>query len=164
MKSLCEHISQVKTLHSLNEFITEKLLINKNFKNPNDDINDLIDVESEHLYWNYNIGGGPMKISNMLFTIKFSSSSIVKIDHRYVEQCLNELRMYDKTCKGMYIPQLDYTYLKDIDNDMLEKYDKKPLVMDGLKYDIYYAITDKYFILRIVTTSKKITMDFIPEL
>ena len=32
MKSLIQHISQVKTLHSLNEFIEEKLLVNKNYK------------------------------------------------------------------------------------------------------------------------------------
>ena len=36
MKSLQRHISQVKTLHSLNEFIEEKLIINKNFKNVSD--------------------------------------------------------------------------------------------------------------------------------
>ena len=33
MKSLNQYISQVKTLHSLNEFIQEKLVINKNYKN-----------------------------------------------------------------------------------------------------------------------------------
>ena len=32
MKSLHSHILQVKTLHSLNEFIQERLLINKDFK------------------------------------------------------------------------------------------------------------------------------------
>ena len=31
MKTLSQHISQVKTLHSLNEFINEKLVINKDF-------------------------------------------------------------------------------------------------------------------------------------
>ena len=35
MKSLQQHISQVKTLHSLNEFISEKLVINKDFERNN---------------------------------------------------------------------------------------------------------------------------------
>lgn len=37
MKTLTQHISQVKTLHSLNEFIEEKLVINKNFKTKDND-------------------------------------------------------------------------------------------------------------------------------
>ena len=50
MKSLKQHISQVKTLHSLNEFIkdnksslislNEKLIINKNYKMSSDIIID----------------------------------------------------------------------------------------------------------------------------
>ncbi len=40
MKTLTQHISQVKTLHSLNEFINEKLIVNKNYKNV-DDIEEL---------------------------------------------------------------------------------------------------------------------------
>ena len=40
MKTLQQHISQVKTLHSLNEFIEEKLIINKSYIKPVFDIKD----------------------------------------------------------------------------------------------------------------------------
>lgn len=40
MKTLTQHISQVKNLHSLNEYINEKLIINKDYKN----VNDIYDI------------------------------------------------------------------------------------------------------------------------
>ena len=44
MKTLTKYISHMKDLHSLNEYLSEKLVINKNFKNTNelDDIINLI--------------------------------------------------------------------------------------------------------------------------
>ena len=42
MKTLNEYISQVKTLHSLNEFIEERLVINKDYKGFDNRINDII--------------------------------------------------------------------------------------------------------------------------
>lgn len=49
MKSLIEHISQVKTLHSLNEFIHEKLVINKDYKSLSDDFCDEFEDDIEYI-------------------------------------------------------------------------------------------------------------------
>ena len=44
MKRLTTYISHVKDLHSLNEYVQEKLIINKNFKNTYNELDDIISL------------------------------------------------------------------------------------------------------------------------
>lgn len=52
MKSLNKYISRVKDLHSLNEYLTEKLVVSKNYKDNNDDF--YLNEISKLIYVNYN--------------------------------------------------------------------------------------------------------------
>lgn len=136
------------------------------------DIDKIIDDNCDNLFWNANINKSRMKISNLIYTIKFSISDFVEIDYHYAERCLNDLKMYNKDCNGMYIPQNGYTYIKEIDIEKLEKYNKtaetwedNPRIPRSAEaYYIYYFITNKYFFFRIITKRTNTIMDFISEL
>lgn len=154
----------------LTTYIQEKLIINKNFNFIG--IDKIIDDNCDNLFWNYNVDGHKLKISNLIYTIKFSISDVVKIDNHYAKQCLNDLKMDYKSCNGMYIPQTNYTYIKEIDTERLEKYNKTAetwednphIDRNAEAYDIYYFISDKYFLFRIITKRTNTIMDFISEL
>lgn len=148
-------------MKKITTYITEKFRITKNFK-IDTSINDTIDAEKSHLFRNISLDSVKLPISYIYWTIGSSSlTDIVELDPKYAKQCLEDHNLYDKDCSAMYIPQIDYTYIKKIDTDMLEKYDGRPFVTDKENYDIYYKKTSKYFLLRIVTLKTHITLDFI---
>lgn len=152
-------------MKSLNEYIIEKLVINKNYKGIN--VDELVEKECKNLFWNESFLSNDMPISHLLLTIKYYLSVPGKIDPRYAEKCLKDLKMFNKRCNGMYVPNKNYTYIKGIDTDILEKYNGTQDKFDDRRmeeYDIYHLMTDKYFIFRIVTKSTNTTMDFISEL
>ena len=49
MKSLTKYISRMKDLHSLNEYLTEKLIINKEYKSLSDDFCDKFEDDIEYI-------------------------------------------------------------------------------------------------------------------
>lgn len=152
-------------MKSLHEHIIEKLVINKNYKGI--DVDELVEKECKNLFWNMSLESDNMPITHLLLTIKYYLAVPVKIDPRYAEKCLRDLKMYNKRCNGMYIPKKNYTYVNGIDTGILEKYNRTQDDVDDRsmeEYDIYYLMTDKYFIFRIVTKSTNTTMDFISEL
>lgn len=171
MKQLSKYVNETLK-QSQSDHINEwKYSSNSNVRLDND-IDKIIDDECNNLFWNYDVSGNRLKISNLIYTIKFSDYVPIKIDYHYAERCLNDLKMDYKNCNGMYIPQNDYTYIKEIDTEKLEKYNKtaetwedNPRIdRNAEKYDIYYFITDRYFLFRIITKSTNTIMDFISEL
>lgn len=158
MKTLIQHIEEKLII---NQRFDEKLIINKNFKS-GINLDELVDKEKSHLFKNVSLDSYRLNISSIHYTLKWSSlKDVVELDPEYVKKCLTDNNLYDKDCEAMYIPQIDYTYIKGIDTDMLEWYNEKQPATDKEKYDIYFAKTNKYFILRIVTVKTDITLDFI---
>lgn len=149
-------------MRTLQQHIEEKLIINKHIKLVNPD--ELIDKNKSRLFKNISLDSDKLHINSLYYTIRYSTSAIVKIHPEYVKQCLEDNDLWDKDTDAIYLPQIDYTYIKDIDNDMLDKYTGKQDYEDTVDYeayDIYYIKTNKYFLLRTVTKPGKTTLDFI---
>ena len=149
-------------MRTLHQHITEKLIINKHIKLEN--LDELIDKNKSRLFKNISLDSDKLHINSLYYTIRYSTSAIVDIHPEYVKQCLEDNDLYDKDTDAIYLPQIDYTYIKDISNDSLEHYDKKqdPVDTKGHEaYDIFYIKTNKYFLLRTVTKPGKTILDFI---
>ena len=72
MKSLNEYISHVKDLHYLNEYLNEKLLVNKNYKSPIDSdelFEKLYKFSDELTYYYSNSGKSYVTAKNLAYTI-----------------------------------------------------------------------------------------------
>ena len=100
MKTLQQHISQMKTLHSLNEFISEKLVINKDFigfedyeYSPEEIANEIIDKFDIQ---KFNLSKDEQINLNTLILLSLKKFNIKRVHGRNIyflvpSDCINKL-------------------------------------------------------------------------